>query len=146
MFGGGQSIANVPRMNATLATVPPELAGAASATDNASIQLGSALGIAIMGALFQNIAPKTYLTDLAARGLTGEQIDKSVEVLNAWLDINAGDVASQFGITVQQLEGVISYYQHASTSGVGQVLWVGAAVLAIGAVLAWLTFKQKEEK
>ena len=146
LLGGGQSVANVPRMNAALATAPPELAGAASATNNASMQLGSALGIAIMGALFQNIAPKTYFTDLAARGLTGEQIDKSVEVLNAWLDINAGDVASQFGITVQQLEGVISHYQHAYTTGVAQVLWVGAVVMAIGAVLAWFTFQQKEEK
>jgi MFS family permease len=83
LLGGGKSIANVPRMNAALATAPPELASAASATNNASIQLGNALGIVILGALFQNVAPRTYYTDLAARGLTGEQIDKSVEVLIA---------------------------------------------------------------
>ncbi len=146
LLGGGQSIANIPRMNAALATAPPELAGVASATNNASLQLGNSLGIAVMGALFQEFAPKTYYTDLSAIGLTSEQIDKSVEVLNAWLDINAGDVASQFGITVRQLEGVISHYQHAYTSGVAQVLWVGAALVAIGAVLAWFTFQQKEEK
>jgi hypothetical protein len=50
------------------------------------------------------------------------------------------DVASQFGITVQQLEGVISHYQDAYTTGVAQVLWIGAAVIAVGAVLAWVTF------
>jgi hypothetical protein len=55
-------------------------------------------------------------------------------------------VASQFGITVRQLEGVISYYQHAYTTGVAQVLWVGAAVVALGAVLAWFTFQRKEDK
>jgi len=140
LLGGGQSIANVPRMSAALATAPPELAGVASATNNASIQLGGALGIAIMGTLFQGFARQTYASDLTVLGLSATEIEKSVEVLRAWLVANSGDVASQFGITVQQLESVISNYQHAYTAGVAQVLWVGAAVIAIGAVLAWFTF------
>jgi hypothetical protein len=73
-------------------------------------------------------------------GLDQATIDKSVEVLNAWLKSNAGDVAAQFGITVKQLEGVITEYQTAFTSGVTTILWVGAAVVAVGAVLAWFTF------
>lgn len=143
LLGGGQSIANIPRMSAVLATAPPELAGAASATNNASMQLGSALGIAVMGALFQGFARNAYFADLTALGLNTEQIDKSVEVLIAWLKSNAGDVASQFGITVRQLEGVISNYQNAYTTGVAQVLFIGAVVAAAGAVLAWLTFQKK---
>lgn len=143
LLGGGQSIANIPRMSAVLATAPPELAGAASATNNASTQLGSSLGIAVMGALFQGLARKTYFSDLTELGLDQATIQKSVDVLTAWLKTNSGDVASQFGITVQQLEGVISEYQHAYTSGVVQVLWVGAAVIAVGAVLAWFTFQKK---
>lgn len=145
-LGGGQSIVNVPRMSAMLSTVPPELAGAASATNNASIQLGSSLGIAVMGALFQGFARKTYTFDLTALGLDSTQINKSVEVLSTWLKANSGDVASQFGITTQQLQGVITNYQNAYTTGVAQVLWVGAVILAIGAVLAWLTFQNKGEK
>ena len=146
LLGGGQSIANVPRMSAVLATAPPELAGIASATNNASIQLGNSLGIAIMGAMFQGLARKTYFTSLTEKGLDQTTIQKSVEVLGAWLKTNAGNVASKFGITVQQLEGVISNYEHAYTSGVVQVLWVGAAVVTIGAVMAWFTFQDKGEK
>jgi DHA2 family multidrug resistance protein-like MFS transporter len=145
-LGGGQSIVNVPRMSAVLSTAPPELAGAASATNNASMQLGSSLGVAVMGALFQGFARKTYTFDLTALGLDSTQINKSVEVLSTWLKANAGDVASQFGITTQQLQGVITNYQNAYTAGVAQVLWVGAVILAIGAVLAWLTFQNKGEK
>jgi len=145
-LGGGQSIVNVPRMSAVLTTAPHELAGAASATNNASMQLGNSLGIAVMGALFQSFARKTYTSDLTARGLDSAQIEKSVEVLRAWLKANAGDVASHFGITTQQLQGVIANYQNAYTTSVAQVLWVGAGLLAIVAVLAWFTFQNKGEK
>jgi predicted MFS family arabinose efflux permease len=146
LLGGGQSTANVPRMSAVLATAPPELAGAASATNNASVQLGSSLGIAMMGAFFQGFARKNYASDLTIRGLDSAQIEQSVEVLSAWLKANAGDVAAQFGITVQQLQGVIENYQGAYTTAVAQVLWGGAAIVAIGAILAWFTFQNKGEK
>ena len=132
LLGGGQSIANVPRMGAVLATAPPELAGAASATNNASMQLGSSLGIAVMGAFFQGFARKAYTGNLTALGLDSAQIEQSVEVLSARLKANAGDVAAHFGITVQQFQGVISNYQDAYTTAVAQVLWVGAAIVAIG--------------
>jgi len=146
LLGGGQSLANVPRMGAVLATAPPELAGAASATNNASMQLGSSLGIAVMGAFFQGFARKAYTGNLTALGLDSAQIEQSVEVLSARLKANAGDVAARFGITVQQFQGVISNYQDAYTTAVAQVLWIGAAIVAIGAVLAWFTFQRKGEK
>ena len=139
-LGGGYSISNTPRISIVLGSAPPELAGSASATNNAFQQIGASLGIATMGALFQVFARKTYFTDLKNMGLDQTTIDKSVEVLNAWLKSNAGDVAAQFGITVQQLEGVITEYQTAFTSGVTTVLWVGAAVAVVGAVLAWFAF------
>jgi len=139
-LGGGYSICNTPRISIVLGSAPPELAGSASATNNAFLQIGSSLGIATMGALFRVFARKTYFTDLKNMDLDQATIDKSVEVLNAWLKSNAGDVAAQFGITVKQLEGVITEYQTAFTSGVTTILWVGAAVVAVGAVLAWFTF------
>ena len=144
LLGGGYSIANTPRMSAVLGSAPPELAGAASATNNAAVQLGNSLGIAVMGALFQGFARNAYASDLAQRGLGAAEIETSVKVLGAWLKTNAGDVAAQFGITVQQLEGVINYYESAYTTGVARVLWIGAAVVAAGAVLAWFSFREKK--
>lgn len=142
LLGGGFSIANTPRINAVLGSAPAELAGAASATNNAAMQLGTSLGIAMLGALFQSVARNAYISDLTKLGLALEQIEQSVQVLNAWLKTNAGSVADQFGITVQQLEGIIAEYQQAFTTGVATVLWIGAGVLATGAVLAWFTFKR----
>jgi DHA2 family multidrug resistance protein-like MFS transporter len=144
LLGGGFNIANIPRMNAVLATAPPKLAGAASATNNASLQLGSSLGIAVMGALFQGLARNAYFSELTVLGLGSTEIERSVEVLTAWLKANTGDVSAQFGITVQQLEGVITNYQNAYTTGVAQVLLIGAAVVAVGAILAWSTFRTRE--
>ena len=146
LLGGGFSIANTPRVSVVLASAPPELAGTASATNNAASQLGVSLGIAMMGALFQGIARNAYFTDLGARGLDEVQIRKSVEVLGTWLRTNSGDVADKFGITVQELEGVINYYQAAYTTGVAQVLLVAAAVTAVGAVLAWFTFGNNHQQ
>jgi len=143
-LGGGYSICNTPRISAVLGSAPAELAGSASATNNAFLQVGTSLGIAMMGAMFQGFARSTYRSDLVEMGLSTEQISKSVEVLREWLKANSGDVAAQFGITVQALEGVITEYQRAFTTGVSQVLWVGAAVVAVGAVLAWFTFGKNE--
>jgi MFS family permease len=143
-LGGGYSIANTPRLSAVLGSAPPELAGSASATNNAIGQLGSALGIATMGALFQGFARGTYNADLVEMGFSTEQIAKSIEVLREWLKTNSVDVAAQFGITVRQLEGAVAEYQHAFTTGVSMILWVGAAVVVVGAVLAWLTFGKSE--
>ena len=89
-----------------------------------------------------SFARKAYTSDLAQRGLGAAEIEKSVQALSAWLKTNAGDVAAQFGITVRQLEGVISHYENAYTTGVSLVLWIGAAVVAVGAVLAWLLFRR----
>ena len=144
LLGGGYSIANTPRVSAVLASAPAELAGAASATNNASSQIGASLGIAIMGALFQGFARNAYRNDLSALGLDEMEIKQSTEILSEWLRTNSGDVAAQFGITVQQLEGVISNYQAAYTSGVAQVLLIGAAVTTIGAILAWFTFSSNQ--
>jgi len=140
LIGGGYSICNTPRISVVLGSAPPELAGSASATDRASSQVGTSLGIAMMGAMFQSFARGRYFSDLTEAGLSSDTIDKSVQVLREWLKANSGDIAAQFGITVQQLEGVISEYQTAFTAGVSQVLWVGAVLVAVGAVLAWFTY------
>lgn len=63
-----------------------------------------------------------------------------MEVLSAWLKSNSGDVAARFGITVQQMQGVINNYENAYTMGVANVLLVGAGVTAIGVGLAWFAF------
>jgi MFS family permease len=143
LLGGGFSIANTPRLNVVLSSAPPELAGSASATNNAFLQLGTSLGIAALGAIFQISATKAYFNDLAKMGLDSAKINKSVQILTEWLKINSGDVASQFGISVQQLQGGITEYQNAYTSGVVTILWIAATVIAVGVVLAWVTFSKK---
>lgn len=141
LLGSGFSIANTPRVTVVLGSAPPTLAGSASATNNAAVQLGTALGIAVLGALFQGAARNAYINDLTQAGVSNADIVRSADVLAAWLRTNSGDVASQFGITVQQLAGVISNYENAFTTGVVTVLWIAAAAVAAAAALAFFTFR-----
>ena len=143
LLGGGNSLANTPRVNATLASAPPEQAGSASAINNASGQLGNALGIAVLGALFQSFAKKNYFDDLKSAGMDETQIQKSVEILQTWLKANAGDVSAKFGIAAQQFTDVIGNYENAYTNGVVDTLIVAAIVVIIGAGLAWLFLKKE---
>jgi hypothetical protein len=145
LLGSGYSIANTPRVNIVLGSAPPHLAGSASATNNATVQLGSALGIAVLSALFQQGATRSYISEMREAGLDMATIQRSAEVLAAWLRENSGNVATQYGITVQQLEGVIANYENAFTAGVSQVMWIGAALIAVGAVLAFLTYRSKAQ-
>lgn len=141
LIGAGFSTANTPRSNAVLSSAPKALAGSASATNNACAALGAALGVAVLGAIFQSAARNAYISDLTKAGLSMDEIRRSADVLSAWLEANSGDVAAQFGITVQQLEGVIANYENAYTAGVHQVLFIGAIALFACAVLAFFTFR-----
>ncbi len=143
---GGFTITNTQRISAGLATAPPEIAGEASAINNDVSQLGNALGIAIIGALFQGFARKCYFAGLTNLRLDLAKINKSVEALSAWLRSNSGDMANQIGITAQQLQGVITNYGHTYTTWVAQESWVAAFLVFIRAVLAWITFRKQVEK
>jgi MFS family permease len=135
LMGAGYSVANTPRFSVVLPSAPPELAGAVSATNNASLKLGSAFGIAVMGAFFQSIARNTYISDRVEASVQTADIRRSAEVIGAWLQTNSGNVAGEFGITVQQLEGVIGNYQNTFTTGTAQALLVAA-------VVAWFTYRE----
>lgn len=146
LLGAGYSIANTPRLHVVLSSAPPELAGAASATNNASIRVGTAFGIAAMGALFQSSARSTFISDMLNAGFSTNDIRRAAEVLDAWLKDNTGNIAGEFGITVQQLQALVGEYQKAFTAGVADAFLLAAGVALIGAVLAWFTFRGQRAK
>lgn len=41
------------------------------------------------------------------------------------------------------MQSIITNYQEAYTTGVAQVLLIGAVVATVGAVISWYTFKPK---
>lgn len=141
VMGLGFGFVNAPRTNAVVSAAPLSLSGPASAANLAFFQLGSALGVAGMGALLATFGVRAYDSRLRDTGLSQAQIQESTALLRDIVRENAGTVASQFGIPVRTLTELVGAYADAYATGLGAVMLVTAAVLLAGAALAWLGFR-----
>jgi EmrB/QacA subfamily drug resistance transporter len=141
LLGAGSSIANIPRMNALLSSAPPALAGTASATNNAVMQLGNAMGVAVTVALVTTFGRSFYRGELTQAGLNSEQIQQANDLLKQVLSSDVPSIASQYAIAQEKLEGLVGNYQAAFTVGVSQMFLVAAIVLVFAAILVWLSFR-----
>ncbi|XWK89352.1 MAG: MFS transporter [Phormidium sp.] len=137
LLGAGMAIANIPRMNALLSSAPPNLAGVASATNNAFMQLGNAMGVAVTVALVTTFGRNYYLGELTKAGLNEERIRKVNELLQKVLSSDLPSISSQFAIPEQQMKGLVGNYQAAFTTGVTQMMLVSAIALFLAAILSW---------
>jgi EmrB/QacA subfamily drug resistance transporter len=135
LLGAGYSVANIPRMNALLSSAPPHLAGTASATNNAVVQLGNALGIAVTVALVTTFGRNYYLGELTEAGLNPEQISQVNDLLQRILKSDVPSISAQFAVPVQQLQGLVGNYQAAFTTGVSQMFLVSAIALLLATVV-----------
>jgi EmrB/QacA subfamily drug resistance transporter len=85
--GIGQGFAFNASTTATMNAVPDTLAGAASGILNGARQVGSTLGIAVTGAVFQSIESATLLDVLARyRALDDDQQERARSVLSGSID------------------------------------------------------------
>ena len=137
LLGAGMAIANIPRTNALLSSAPPALAGMASATNNAFMQLGNAMGVAVTVALVTTFGRNYYFGELTKAGLNDEQISRANQLLKQILSTDVPSVASQFAIPQKQLEGLVGNYQAAFTTGITQMMLVAAIALVLAAVVVW---------
>jgi MFS family permease len=146
LFGAGFSISNIPRMNALLGSAPPALAGTASATNNAFVQLGNAMGIAVTIALVTTFGRNHYLGELKQAGLDEPKITEATALLKRVLSSDAPSISTQTAIPVDKLEGLVGNYQAAFTTGVTQMFLVSAVVLFLTAILVWFTFRSPKQE
>jgi EmrB/QacA subfamily drug resistance transporter len=127
-FGAGIALAGAPATTAIVASLPAEKQGVASAVNDVSRELGGALGIAVLGSLF-NAGYRSAMTDATATlpAGTADQARSSLaaaEQIGSGLGAGGGDL--------------IAHAQAAFMEGLSQGLAVGAAVLALGAVFVAL--------
>src|SRR3954447_25241673 len=127
-FGAGIALAGAPATTAIVASLPAEKQGVASAVNDVSRELGGALGIAVLGSLF-NAGYRSAMTDATATlpAGTADQARSSLaaaEQIGSGLGAGGGDL--------------IAHAQAAFMEGLSEGLAVGAAVLALGAVFVAL--------
>ncbi|MFI0351486.1 MFS transporter [Actinomadura sp. 9N407] len=111
-----------------MAGAPPEKSGSAAAVDETSFELGSALGVAILG----SVAAAAYRADvsfawLAERGVTGPAADAARESI-----AGAMEVAAQTGQT-----GLVERAQAAFTTSLEGASLAGGVLMIATALLVW---------
>ncbi|MCB0862605.1 MAG: MFS transporter [Solirubrobacterales bacterium] len=124
VFAFGMALASTPSTNAVVASLPPEKQGVASALNDVTRELGAAIGIALLGSLFNsgysdNIADKTGKLPAA----TAEMVKDSPAV---GIQVAESPKLGKAGPALEQ--GV----HHAFMQGMDQAFIVGAIVMLVG--------------
>ena len=123
-FGAGMALAGAPATTAIVASLPPEKQGVASAVNDVSRELGGALGIAVLGSVFNAVYRDTVAAHTTA--LPPAAADHAASSLAA-----AQHIGDRLGAPGQHL---IASADLAFMHGLTHALVAGAAALLLGAV------------
>jgi len=134
-FGAGMALAGAPATTAIVASLPPEKQGVASAVNDVSRELGGALGIAILGSVFNAVYRDSVAEHTTA--LPPGVADHAASSLAAAQQIGHG-----FGAPGQQL---ITSAELAFMHGLTRALIIGAGTLILGALFVALRAPGRSE-
>jgi EmrB/QacA subfamily drug resistance transporter len=138
LIGVGNIAVLTPVTDVVLQSVPPQRAGSASALNSAAMQVGGALGAAILTSVFLDAARSAYFRRLAPTGLALEKIR---EITKAWREAVAESTSTGARMMLPPgLEGQFEEaYRQAFATGVARVFLVAALLTLACAALAWAT-------
>ncbi|WP_430297211.1 DHA2 family efflux MFS transporter permease subunit [Sinomonas sp. B1-1] len=127
VYGFGVGLATAQLTGVVLKDVPVTLSGQASGTQSTSRQIGSALGIAVLGTVLFTSAAGVLGSSLDARGVPADQRDS---IVAAVVDSSGGAIASLAGspATAQ----AASDSRVAFSEGTRLAAWSAAGFLAVG--------------
>lgn len=128
LFGVGMALAGTPATTAITASLPPQKQGVASAVNDTARELGSALGIAVLGSVL-NASYRTGL-EAAVAGLPAEVAEQARDALPA-----AQAIAERLGPAGAPLADAANL---AFVDATGAALTVAAGVLLLAALYVLL--------
>lgn len=128
-MGLGAGLAMTPSTEAITSSLPRDQQGVASALNDLTRELGSALGIALLGGLLV----AGYQSSISSR-LTGVPADLAAHAAEGIA--NAADAAQDAGVYADR---ILAAARDAFVGGWQQALWVGVAVLAV--LLVFVLFR-----
>jgi MFS transporter, DHA2 family, multidrug resistance protein len=130
VVGVGLGLAFTAASDVIIASVMPDRAGAAAAVSETAYELGTALGIAILG----SIVTAVY------RGLAIPSGTPDAVASHARDSLAAATVATR-SLPADQAQGVLTAAKTAFTDGLSIAAGVGSALLLASAVAVWLLLK-----
>lgn len=143
--GVGFGIALVPVTTAALAAVPPERSGMAASTTNTSRALGAVFGVAVLGSVVNAQLNSHLIASLNALGVPVQfQSIVLYGVEHGGLAGGGGQQAqaASAGGEAQTVQAVIHAAYDAFYAGVNVALLLSGALLAAGAVLAFVVVRR----
>lgn len=144
VVGVGLGLVLPQATNGILGSVPRERSGIASAVNDATSELGGSLGVAVLGAVLTTRYRSAIDDAVADAGAAASELP--AEVLEAVRESLGSAVLAAPRAGGELATAIAETAGRAFTSGMGLALMVGAAVPAVGALVAWRLFPRRLEQ
>lgn len=132
-LGVGAGFIIGPTSDAIVGSLSDDDLGVGSATNSASVQLGSALGVAVLGSLLSSAYRDDLANSPAAAHLPGQVLDTAGDSVGTALAL-AGELPGKAGTAFAEAA------RSAYVSGMAPAMFTGAAIAATGVLVALLLF------
>ena len=129
LFGLGLGLAMAPATDSIMGSLPPERAGVGSAVNDTTREVGSALGVAVIGSVAGSVYANHIGATIARLGLPREMAAAAEDNLGA-----AVQVAKRLDAATGA--ELLHVARAAFVDGLHAGLWIGAVVATVGAVIA----------
>lgn len=129
MLGTGAGLAFAPSTDSVMGSLPPDQSGVGAATNSTAIQVGGALGVAILGSLLNTRYQDQILPVLANRAVPPNIAHLITGSLGGALGV-AQHLGGGFNLVLADVA------RRAFVNGMGLALGAGAVVVAVAACLA----------
>jgi DHA2 family multidrug resistance protein-like MFS transporter len=140
LLGAGDIAVITPVANVILSAVPRERTGSAAALNGAAVQIGGALGTAVLTSLLMAIARAAYYQRLEPSGLSRQEIGAATVALRQSIqkEAESGGLAIPEMVRTQ----LVDAYRHAFSVGAAGVFACSALICLLCAVLVWFGLRE----
>ena len=136
--GIGMGASSASLSQAALSAADSSRAGMATGTVNTMRQIGTAAGVAVLGALFQHRAADEMTHQLAAAPLSPAQVTGLADAVGSGAGIRVADAAPE-----SARAALAAAARAATAAGINEILLGGAIAAAIAAVVAFVVIRPK---
>ena len=140
LLGAGDIAVVTPVADVILSAVPRERTGSAAALNGAALQIGGALGTAVLTSVLTAVARAAYYQRLEPSGLSRQEIAAATEALRQ--SIQKGAERAGLAIPETVRTQLADAYRHAFSMGAGGVFACSALICLLCAVYVWFGLKK----